>query len=76
MFALLSLGGVTGALFAIHRADQVVATEKTQQLLQVVLGQRHAGLTVGRLQYLLSLAQAPMAQQAHRRAAEFEVAPA
>lgn len=67
---------VAAALLAVGRADQVLLAEEHQQLLQLLLAQPRPALGIGRLQHALRLTQRPVAQQAHRRHAELEVAPA
>ncbi|MNQ51200.1 hypothetical protein D3C85_651730 [compost metagenome] len=70
------LGRVAGALLGIQGGDQVMATEKAQQLLQLGRAQGQARLGVRGIQHALRVTQGPMAEQAHGGGAELEVTPA
>ena len=68
--------GVAGALLRVQRGDQVMGTQKAQQLLQLRVAQRQARFTVRRLQHLRRIPQRPMPQQTHGLDTELEITPA
>ncbi|MNH13741.1 hypothetical protein D3C79_733220 [compost metagenome] len=67
---------VAAALFIIAGRDQVVATQETQQFFHGRRRQRHPRFAIGGGQDLCRVAQCPVAQQAHCRGTELEIAPA
>ena len=67
------LARITGTLLSVTGADQVMHTQKMQQLFNRLRPHRRTGFGVGRIEHPCRVAQRPMAQQPHGRCAQLEI---